>query len=286
LQKRLKYTKTEKRYIRSKKFAKRLSSKHAERIATRALVRAWEKYCRAYDYVVLPNPTKRQKIYGGSFNKETMQIFRAQIKFLVKNFVSNLEKKKRARAKKLLLALRPRMLTIPAVLKEHDKTDVGKMYEAAIELYEYLKNRGEMYPALLQESTGRIYLAKGWEADQDTFAGPIHEAIHYLALKEIIALDVPFAYTADLVYSLERGIKKFDKKMRMPTPRELDKMPVIFRTKKGKYHFAEPYSSHELGYRIGQYIYKKIPSPRKRWKYLALRCEGIPHREALRKIRE
>jgi len=264
MQKRLRYTKSEHKFIRSKNFVKKVSKKHARKIATKALARAWEKYSNLSDSIALVHPTQHQKIHGGNFPKEAIVIFKTQMRFLSDNFVAYLPKSKRAKARKLLFSLKPRMLTIPAVLKEKDLHDVEKMYAAAIELYAYLKNQGEIYPALLQESTGKFYLAKGWADDPETVTAPIHESIHRLALAEFIAIDVPFAYTAERLYGFEKGINKMDKKMRMPPKKELDIEPTLVRSKNGKYQFSEPYSSLHSGYRLAQYIYAKI-RPKKRW---------------------
>ncbi|MFH1234842.1 MAG: hypothetical protein V1493_04500 [Candidatus Diapherotrites archaeon] len=245
------------------------------------LSRAWHEEAKARNgRTKLPIPSLRERLYGGKLPKADLKEIEKQMNFAINVFTNGLPQKKKDsvnwRVKSLITG---KTLSISAVLEENGK-DIKELWDEAMELYHYIKRKGEIYPALMQDATGKIYFTKGWRKDKHSKSSPIHETVHVLQKLGVIKVDVPFAQAADRLYCLERKFLKPSKKLKTSTARDLNRKAVW--NKKDKTH-VEAYWSKTVGDKIGQWVFVNIPK-KQRWSYLYQRCMGKSHRAALKRI--
>ncbi|MEM0360014.1 MAG: hypothetical protein QXK06_01580 [Candidatus Diapherotrites archaeon] len=245
------------------------------------LSRAWKEEAKARNgRTKLPVPSLRERLYGGKLSKADLREIERQMDFAIDVFTNGLPKKKkdvvRWRVKNLITG---KTLSVSAVLEENSH-DLTEMWEEAMELYRYIKRKGEIYPALMQDNTGKIYFTKGWRNDKYSKSSPIHETVHVLQKLGVIKVDVPFAQAADRLYCLERKFLKPNKKIKSPALRDFDRKAVWDKKEKT---FSEAGWTRAVGDQIGQWVFLNLPK-KKRWRYLHRRSMGYSHKAALKHV--
>jgi len=273
-------------FIRTSKIPAGISPKRAKALGARFLSHKWAETARKKARKAkMPLPTQKQRLNGGKLPESDLAKINAQIDFALNAFNGHLSPAKRASVKRKVRGyITGRMLSVNIALMEQSRgQDLKKMRQHWKELYHHLKKHGEIYPALMQDTTGRTYFAKGWSNDRHASTSPIHETVHILQKIGTIKADVPFAQAADRLYALEQGILKPDPRVRNPGKGEFDRKPRI-ESIEGREALAEPNWSYDTGTRIAQWLFGSLERE-KRWPYLKMRCSGRSHAEALRTIR-
>ncbi len=221
---------------------------------------------------------KRKFCFGGRLSVNDFQQIQEQTNFALRIFGKELNPDLLpVLEKKLLKFFSRNALSVNIAVKEKFCPEQQKRNE--IELYNYMKKTGNIYMGLIDDNTGKIYLRKNFSLDCKSMATPLHEILHILQKKKIIKVDVPFAQTADRLYALEKGFLKLNKKTRMPSAFEFDRIPKKIDVNE----LNEPEWSYDLGNRLSQWIYINLPAE-KRWDYIYLRCKGKNHKEALNEL--
>ncbi|MFH1587823.1 MAG: hypothetical protein ABIA76_00610 [Candidatus Diapherotrites archaeon] len=272
-------------FIRTGKMHPHIDKKKAKKLGADFLSWFWAETHKSKNKKkkhVFPLPKHKERIFGALLPKYDLKLIQEQAKFAVKAFAKKISKKKQAEAeKKIMESISEKSLSVNSILREKTIQDLKHMRNAGKDLYYHLKKHGRIYRAVVHETTGKIFFAKGWSQDKEAMTTPLHEAVHILWQEKIIKADVPFAQAADRLYGLEKGILEKDKRIRFPKKKEFDRMP--HKAKNGNYD--EPLWTHFAGNRLGQWIYLKLPK-NKRWKYLYFRCNGKTHKETMKKIKE
>ncbi len=272
-------------FIRTGEVPEGISKKGAKHIGTRFLSGVWQREARANvkseknlrKYL----PTMRQRIYSGRQSKGGAAEVNRQIIFAMDKFARHLNSaQKRAIEIEVRKKLPQRILSVNVALREKGGS-IHEMRKSGKELYNYLKDGGEMFMGLMQDRSGKAYFRKGWVFDTASKSTPIHEVIHVLQKIGVIKIDIPFAQAADRVFSLENKFFKSAPKVRNPTPKEFDRRPQPEKSNRNLWYEAG--WSDDVGIRIGEWVYKNLRGE-DRWGYLYLRCMGNSHQEALGRV--
>lgn len=272
----------ESQFIRTGKIPEGLDPNRAKQLGERFLSRTWQQSA-VREKAKLPVPSQRQRISGGTLPKADREKVGEQVDFMVGIFGKRMDLTKRRELKaRILQQITRQSLSIRSVLTEETRgSDLKQMRRSGKSLYGYLKDFGEIYPAMTQETTGRVYLAKGWSAQRSIQTTPVHETLHVLQKLGVIKDDVPFAQVADRLYGLEKGIFKVDRRIKSPTSSEFDRKPSRVLKTGG---LAEPDWVYPHGDKLGQWVFTNL-RPAQRWNYLFQRCQGLTHQQALRATR-
>ncbi|MFH1239850.1 MAG: hypothetical protein V1672_01415 [Candidatus Diapherotrites archaeon] len=269
-------------FIKKGKFPLGTDKKQGISKVVKFLCEFWEKEAKHYGGTAKKNlPSRKQMLSGGKLPKKDLNGINEQINDAVTIFVP--KEKRPAIKSKIQKSITGDLLSVNVALREKTNDNYDQMLMQAKELYYRLKEfKGETYPALMLDTNGKIYFAKGWQNDKDAVCAPFHEAIHGLQHEGIIKSDVPFASVAECLYGLEKGLFKINLKLKTPRQKDFNKKP---RMEKGSDTiFYESKWAYRTGFRIGQWIYLNIPES-KRWKYLILRCNLKTHNETIRKLK-
>jgi hypothetical protein len=247
-------------FIRTGKIPAGISPKKAKALGARFLSYKWaQSASKKQKGQKMPLPTQNQRLYGGRLPKADLARINAQIDFALNAFNGHISPAKRASVKRQVRKyITGRMISINIALREQTRgKDLEKMREHGKELYHHLKKHGQIYPAIMQDTTGKTYFAKGWANDRYAATSPIHETVHILQKIGAIKVDVPFAQAADRLYALEQGILKPNPRIRNPKQGEFDRKPRLERVE-GQAMFEEANWSYDTGTRIAQWLFKNF----------------------------
>ncbi|GEM_PF-2642097 len=279
-------------FIRTGKPVPGLRARDAKNLGTRFLGRTW--YRQATERVAegkklqMPLPTFRQRLYGGRLPVAERKMVESQINFAIQTFGKNLRIEQKDLVMREIRRLMPgRMISVSTALREMSRTGLRQLRKQGVELNLFLRGKGfasetekgTIYSGLMQEHSGRSYLAKGFSTDKETVVTPIHETLHVLQKLGVIKVDVPFAYAAERLYALEKGFLKVSKTRKAPT--DFDRTGREQKDSPGTLFEAQ--WSEKDGNRLGQWVFQNIPSG-KRWAYLQERTMGKSHAEAMSKV--
>jgi len=237
-------------------------------------------FLKENEFLEMPLTKGKKFSFGGRLSSRDFQEIQEQINFALNIFGKEIKPElKSFLEKKLIKSFSKNALSISIAVKEKNgSTEIQKKNE--IELYNYMKKTGNIYMGLIDDNTGKIYLRKNFSLDRRAVSAPLHEILHVLQKKKVINIDVPFAQTADRLYSLEKGFIKPTKKIRTPKDFEFDRIP---KKEAGSNELKEPQWSYPLGNRISQWVYINLPADI-RWNYIFLRCKGKTHSQALNEL--
>lgn len=299
--KRPKLVSPESYFIRTGEMPQSLDPSRAKRLGSKFLSMQWyegyKKKARAgHTTNLLPLPTDRQRLRGGSLPKAERQEVRRQLDFLVDAFTTHLPMSQRRLVRRHANRMFPgRMLAINSALRGFTRgRNLNAMREAGVELYSDFRSSGAIWDGVMQETPkGKTYVAKGTLSVQSSKSSPAHEGIHILQKLGVIRYDIPYATTVERLWDLEHGLRRVNPNLRAPTAKEFEWIPrPDGRVKAIKTHFGEGLrlsyddreKSYSYGRRMGQWVYQNL-SPSQRWRYVYLRTMGKSHREALGTLR-
>ncbi len=167
------------------------------------LAKVWEKRAREKPKRRFPLPSRHGMIFGEKHSRQDMVEIFSQMHFAVEIFAQHFSAAKR---KELLLALKKkestRSVSISAILSANSvpnhirekgrQTVQKKQASEAVELQNFLEQRGHIYCGWFSNATGMFYLIKGWRNLPHSKTTPIHETIHLLQKLGVIKIDVSF----------------------------------------------------------------------------------------------
>jgi len=280
----------ESRFIRSGRIPKRFDQARAQKIGERFLSRTWVQEHRVKREEPNTDPlprSRRARIEGVRLPKKDIEPILVQARFAVETFLSQLPSDQRTKAlAKVFDLVRSENLNVRGALEEYSTTDAKKMRKAGTEFYENLNETGSTYQGMMSDETGKSHLRLGWSKDKLVYATPIHEVIHVLQKLKYVKVDVPFAYSIDRLYALEKRKVLVKGAVADPRGNEFDRMPIVLnREKSGRIEYEEEAEWVEpLGTKIGEWVFKNLKGS-DRWEYMRLRCDGKTHAGALAMIR-
>ena len=259
----------------------KLSSRRFRLRLEKFLSDVWkESYAKKHGKGSLPLPTEEQRISGERLPKKDLQSINQQASFAVKVFCQNMEKNERKKVlSRIRRLIKKRNFSISDVVRE--SKDEEEVRKDLLMLYHYLKDYGEIYLGYNVLESKKIYFAKGWSQDLRGSTTAIHESVHLLHRLGLLEIDIPFAQAADRLYGLEKGY--FSPKRRVALHvKDFDRKPRVDKKLDGVVCYHEPWWSYDVGIKLGYWAFENLKG-RKRWRYLAHRCNGLSHKQALGK---